>query len=108
MQQHSPALLDLDWLVRSFVRSFEFVEILKDVVDLLSRKRASAPSVSKLQPLLLSSPLLSSLFVHLRHFSLEAAATPLSRTVQIQSWFERILSSWLRRAEEEEVEVIRS
>lgn len=60
MQQHSPALLDLDWLVRSFVRSFEFVEILKDVVDLLSRKRASAPSVSKLQPLLLSSPLLFS------------------------------------------------
>ena len=59
MQQHSPALLDLDWLVRSFVRSFEFVEILKDVVDLLSRKRASAPSVSKLQPLLLSSPLFS-------------------------------------------------
>lgn len=65
----------LSW-TSTLVRSFEFVEILKDVVDLLSPKRASAPtSLSRPR---FQAPLLSSLFVHLRHFSLEAATPSLS------------------------------
>lgn len=91
----------LSW-TSTLVRSFEFVEILKDVVDLLSPKRASAPTSLSLALVskLLSSPLFSYTYDTLASrllLPLSLFFSPLSRTVQIQSWFERILSSWDER-----------
>lgn len=91
----------LSW-TSTLVRSFEFVEILKDVVDLLSPKRASAPICLSLALVskLLSSPLFSYTYDTLASrllLPLSLFFSPLSRTVQIQSWFERILSSWDER-----------
>lgn len=89
----------LSW-TSTLVRSFEFV--LKDVVDLLSPKRASAPTSLSLALVskLLSSPLFSYTYDTLASrllLPLSLFFSPLSRTVQIQSWFERILSSWDER-----------
>lgn len=100
MQQHSPALLDL--VAGSFVRSSSSKSLRTSLTSFPRNALLHLPLYLTSSSATTSPLLSSSLFVHLRHFSLEAATpspslslSPLSRTVQIQSWFERILSSWL-------------
>lgn len=76
-----------DGIPESKTRSFEFVEILKDVVDLLSSTVLQLPRFQAVQP----SPLSSIDSPAVGRSTPEV--TPLNRSVQIQSRVQWILSS---------------